>query len=166
MNMASPHVRTRSSGKTWLIFLWALLMMFTLAPRSSASLGGDLDSVHRDEMHVKGGLQVANEERYTIYEIRLSTGTSVREFISPAGIVFGLAWQGPIVPELQQFLGAYFQKYSEALQAQKSKYMDRKPLRIHLPDLVFETGGHMGSYYGRAYIPQSVPGEVKAEEIY
>jgi hypothetical protein len=148
------------------MFLWALLMMFALLPPASASLGGDLDSVRRDEMHVKGGLQVANEERYTIYEIRISTGTSVREFISPAGIVFGVAWEGPIVPELQPFLGTYFQKYSEAVQAQKSKYVSRRPLRIHLPDLVFETGGHVGSFYGRAYIPQNVPEEVRTEEIH
>lgn len=164
--MACPHVPTRSDGKRWLVFLWALLTIHALSPPASASLGGDLDSVHRDEMHVKGDLQVMNEQRYTIYEIRISTGTSVREFISPAGVVFGVAWEGPIVPELQQLLGAYFQKYSEAVQAQKSKYISRRPLRIHLPDLVFETGGHVGSYYGRAYVPQNVPEEVRTEEIH
>lgn len=165
-NMTTPLALTTFGQETPQIFLYALLMVCVLSLRASASLGGDVDSVQRDGQHVNGSERVTNAERYTIYEIKISTGTSVREFISPAGIVFGVAWEGPIVPELQQFLGAYFKKYSEAVQAQKSRYASRRPLHIHLPDLVFENGGHMGAYYGRAYIPQNVPEKVRTEEIY
>jgi hypothetical protein len=144
--------------------LQACLALSLSAP-ASASLGDNLDSAYRDVAYVKGSLQVVGTERYTICEIKVSTGTRVREFISPAGVVFAIAWEGPIVPELRQFLGSYFQKYSDALQAQKPRYLSRRPLYLHLPDLVFETGGRMGSYYGRAYIPQSMPEEVRAEEV-
>jgi hypothetical protein len=164
--MTTPLGRTKSDREALQVFLCALLMMCALSLCASASLGGDLDSVHRDGHHVNGGVRVTNTEHYTIYEIKISTGTRVREFISPFGDVFGVAWEGPVVPELQQFLGAYFQEYSDAMRTQKTTVFSRRPLHIHLSDLVLETGGHMGAYYGRAYIPQTVPSEVKVEEIH
>jgi hypothetical protein len=156
---------TSYKTQTLQVLLTTLFLIAGLSLRASASLGGDLASVHRDNTHVLGGLQVTAGDRYTTCEITISTGTHLREFVSPSGVVFGIAWDGPIVPELQQFLGAYFQSYLDAVRAQKSKAFSRRPLRIHLPDLVFETGGHMGSYYGRAYIQQTVPPDVAIAEI-
>jgi len=143
-----------------------VVLILGLSPSASASLGGDLQSVHQDMVHVNGSLRVTNVERYTIHEIRISTGTYVREFVSTEGFVFGVSWEGPIVPELQQFLGAHFQQYSVALHAEKSRFLSRRPLHIHLNDLVFENGGHVGAYSGRAYVPQALPLYVSITEIH
>jgi hypothetical protein len=81
----------------------------------------------------------------------------VREFVSPSGGVFAVSWEGRFIPEMKQILGTYFEKYSQAVQAATTTYAGRRPLSIHLPSLVIETGGHMGWYYGRAYLSQSLP---------
>jgi Protein of unknown function (DUF2844) len=149
------------------VVLATLLVVFGTNIFASASLGGDLGSVHRDSIHVNVIPQTTNAERYTIYEMRISTGTHVREFISPSGVVFGVAWQGPFVPELQQFLGAYYyREYSVAIQSQKSNPFSRKPVHLRLADLAFENGGRVGAFYGRAYIPQAIPPAVAIAEIH
>jgi hypothetical protein len=100
-----------------------------------------------------------------IFEIDGPTGTTVREFVRPDGMVFAIAWEGRFVPEMYQFLGSYFDKYSAAVKAETREYVGRRPLDIHLPDFVFQSNGHMGWYYGRAYLPQNVPKEARLEEI-
>ena len=164
--MRNLFVLTGVNGRTSLVVLHALLMVFALSLSASASLGGSTDSVEGDALHANGSLRVQDAGRYTIYEIKISSWTTVREFVSPAGVVFGVAWEGRFVPDLKQLLGTYFQNYSAAAQAEKSKSFGRRPLRMRLAGLVFETGGHMGSYYGRAYDPQIVPEKVAEQEIY
>ena len=149
----------------WSRLPWAILAILTLSAPASAELDGGLASVYRDTAQVNGRVLVTNADHYTIYEIKTSTGTTIREFVSPGGTVFGIAWAGRFLPDMNQFLGTYFDQYSAAVRAQTKKYVGRRPLEIHLPNLVFESSGHMGWYYGRAYIPQSVPKQVKAEEI-
>lgn len=164
--MRRPFLLTRYSAKVQLVISRTLLIMFVLSLPASASLGGRVDSVEGDNLHANGSLSIKDAGRYKVYEIKISTWTTVREFVSPAGIVFGVAWEGQFVPDLKQFLGTYFQDYSAATKAEKSKLFGRRPLHIRLPSLVFETGGHMGWYYGRAFDPQIVPEEVGEQEIY
>jgi len=123
-------------------------------------------SVYGDVQHVSGNVQAISSEHYSVYEVRIPTGTLVREFISPSGVVFAVAWQGPFVPELQQFLGAYFQKFKDALHTQKSPSFSRRSVSVRLNDLVFENSGHVGAFYGRAYLPQAVPQGVAIAEIH
>lgn len=123
-------------------------------------------SVYRDVDHVNGSVQTINSERYSVYEVRIPTGTIVREFISPSGVVFAVAWQGPFIPELQHFLGAYFQEYTDALRAHKSSSFSRRPVTLRLNDLVFENSGHVGAFFGRAYLPRAVPAGVGIAELY
>ena len=155
-------VLERQLVKTLLLFIAISL----LAPMASASLGSDLASIDRDVHHVSGDVQTISSGLYSVYEVRIPTGTLVREFISPSGVVFALAWQGPFVPEFQQFLGAYFQEYTEALHSWKSPSFSRRPVFLRLKDLVFENSGHVGAFYGRAYLPQAVPQGVAIAELY
>lgn len=164
--MRNSPLRVKCTARTWLVLLRTLVLIGGLSLPAFGSLGGGLDSPHRDSVHVSGSLRVAIGECYTVYEIRISSWAIIREFVSPAGIVFGVAWEGQFVPDLKQFLGSYFQEYSAAARGERSSYIGRRPLRIRKPNLVFESGGHLGSYYGRAYDPQNVPDTVKEEEIY
>jgi hypothetical protein len=157
-------MRHQLSGVQRLLIAVVFIRALFLTTAAPASLGNDLDSVYRDAAHASSGLQVTNAERYSIYELELSTGTRIREYISTEGVVFAVAWDGPFVPELQQFLGTNFQKYSDALHVQKSTYFSRRPVLIRLNDLVFENSGHVGAFHGRAYLPQALPqGSVIAE---
>jgi hypothetical protein len=130
-----------------------------------ASLGGDVNSVKVDSAHMKAQLQVQQKQAYAVHEIKDKNGITVREYVSPQGKVFGVAWQGPFLPDMQQVLGMYTQQYSAALKQDHIKNKGRHPLNIHQPGLVIETGGHMRAYYGRVYVPQMVPTAVAAGEI-
>ena len=41
----------------------------------------------------------------------------------------------------------------------------RRALRLALPDLVIESGGHMRAYRGRAYLPARVPDGVSTADL-
>jgi Protein of unknown function (DUF2844) len=138
-------------------FLVVMLALPTLA-----ELGGNVATVQADQEHMKGTRRVTSNAAYSIHEIQASTGTTVREFVSPAGTVFGVAWQGPWPPDLRQLLGQYFDQYAQAVQ---NKRAGRGPVSIHQEGLVVEAGGHMRSFYGRAYLPQMMPQGITSEVI-
>jgi len=131
---------------------------------SSAALGGDLSSVEADRIHMQAETKITQADAYTLHEMKAPAGTVVKEYVSPAGRVFAVAWHGLFLPEMQQILGAYFQQYSAALQAQPKHY-GRQPLNIQQPGLVVQASGHMRAYWGRAYVPEMLPQNVNADEI-
>jgi hypothetical protein len=163
--MKNPVRFMRFGGEIYLILLGTLSVLLVASVPASAELGGGVSSVYRDLEHTNGTIQVRNKQQYIIFEINGPTGTTVREFVSSDGTVFAIAWEGRFIPEMNQFLGTYFDQYSAAVKAQTRKYVGRRPLEIHLPNLVFESNGHMGWYYGRAYIPQTVPKQARVEDI-
>lgn len=141
------------------------ILVFTLSCTASAALGGDATSVQSDQARMKGSLQSVQKATYAVHEITAPTGTVVREYVSPTGKVFGVAWQGPFVPDLQQLLGSYFEQYSQAAKSARETHVGRRPLFIQQPGLVVQTGGHMRSYTGRAYVPEMLPQGVIADAI-
>jgi hypothetical protein len=151
-----PEIR-RMAG----IALLALALPFP-AP---ASLGGDMTTVQADQMHMQGTLRSTNTQTYTVHEIQAPNGVAVREFVSPAGKVFGVAWQGPAHPDLQQVLGTYFDQFTQAVQTERAHRSGHGPLVIQTPGLVVELGGHMRAFVGKVYVPQMMPAGVRAEEI-
>jgi hypothetical protein len=143
----------------------ALVMLGRTRP-AAASLGGDVSTVQADRVHMQGAIiQVTTTGPYTIHEMRAASGTSVREFVSPAGAVFGVAWQGPFMPDLRQVLGTYFDPYLRAAQAAQAKRQGHGPLLIHDPDFIVEQSGHPRAFFGRAYVPQLMPAGVLADVI-
>ena len=149
--------------------IWAAVTIGIILPLSvpaSASLGGDLDSVQTDLVRIKGALmRVNNSGAFTMHEMRASNGTTVREYVSASGKVFGVAWEGPILPDLRQVLGAYFGPYVEAAQAAQKKRVGHGPVRIEEPTFVVEQGGHPRAFTGRAYVPQLMPAGTGTEVI-
>jgi hypothetical protein len=137
-----------------------LVVMFALP--AVAELGGSLATIQADQEHMKGTRRVTSNAAYSVHEIQASTGTTVREFVSPAGTVFGVAWQGPWNPDLRQLLGQYFDQYAQAIQNKRAR---RGPVSIRQEGLVVEAGGHMRAFYGRAYLPQMLPQGVTSQVI-
>ena len=109
-----------------------------------------------------GGTSAAS---FTVTQTTYAAGTLVREYASTAGTVFGIAWNGPIMPNLPMLLGSYFTQYDSARVALRASQPGRGPISLDLPGLVVHSGGHMGGFSGQAYLPQSLPAGVTAADI-
>lgn len=143
-----------------------VLLVISFPFHANAALGGDATSIETDRAQMNGKLQVRPANAFTVHEIAGANRALVREYISPAGVVFGVGWQGQFMPDMQQLLGAYFDQYSQAVKDQKASYVGRRPLNIQLPGLVVQMSGHMRAFSGRAYIPEQVPQGVKVEDLW
>jgi hypothetical protein len=142
-------------------------LLFALPLPAMAVLGDNASSVLTDMAHMKGTLRSVDNGTYAIHEITSNTGTVVREFVSPAGVVFGVAWEGQFPPDLQQLLGPYYQQAKQATAAAaQQQHQRRGPVAIETPGLVMYEAGHMRSFHGEAYVPQLVPQGVQASEIH
>jgi hypothetical protein len=141
------------------------LLMLTLPLPALAALGGDVASVQEDQAKMKGTLKTTEAEAYTVHEISASANTVVKEYVSPAGKVFAITWHGQFIPNMQQLLGTYFDQYAQAAKAQRESHPGHRPLNIQQPGLVFQNGGHMRSYVGRAYVPDMVPQGVNVDAL-
>ena len=139
----------------------AASLLLGLSVPASASLGGASSSIEADSARMNASRQVAQHDSYAIHQIKAPQGTVINEYVSQDGRVFAVSWHGQFPPQMQQILGTYFQQYVTALQAQssqsQSKVYGHRPLNLQLPGLVVQTSGHMGSYSGRAYIPEMLP---------
>ncbi len=151
-----------SRKKATLVLLSALLL--TLPLPVMAVLGDSAASVLSDQVHMKGILRSVDNRAYVMHEITSTTGTVVREFVSPAGVVFGVAWEGQFPPDLQQLLGPYYQQAQRAAAEQSRR--GRAPVAIETPGLVMYETGHMRSFHGQAYVPQLLPQGVQGSEVH
>jgi hypothetical protein len=162
----------RSSIKLKMLVMAAVLTIAAAAVPARASLGGDAASIQADQIHLQGRRTMRTAGSYTVHEIQGPGGTVVREYISTGGMVFGVAWQGPWVPDMRQLLGSYFDQFAranqaqaQANQAQNGARMRRRPVLIDVPGLVVQIGGHPRAFAGRAYVPEMLPSGVGAENI-
>jgi hypothetical protein len=128
-----------------------------------AELGGNLNSVERDRARMKASITVRPMGRYTVNEMTSDSGSTVREFATPEGKIFAVAWQGPFHPDYQQLLGPYFAQLQQATGQQRPTR--RAPVMIETPGLVFQSFGHFRALAGRAYVPQMLPAGVGVEDI-
>ena len=145
--------------------LLSLLVVFGAAP-AFAALGGDASSVEADRVRAQGALlRIQRVDSHTVHEIQTATGTAIREYVSPSGTVFGVAWSGPVVPDLRQLLGAYFDVYRRAAARTRQSRRGRGPLAIDDGGLVVQASGHMRSFTGRAYVNRLVPSGVQPDAI-
>jgi hypothetical protein len=156
MNPESRHCLRRRAS------LAVLAAMTTLAGVSAnAALGGLEATVQADQQHMGATLRVLRPGPYTLHEMQTPTGTVVREYVSPEGMVFGVAWQGPAMPDLRQLLGSYFDRYVGVVAQRKAK----GPVVVEQPGLVVHSGGHMRAFVGHAYIPEALPQGVAPDSI-
>jgi hypothetical protein len=148
----------RNASRLWTLAS-AALMLFTLP--ASAALGGDATSVTNDQIRMQATLRSTKNQGYAMHELTSPSGT-VREYLTPQGKVFGIAWQGPFRPDFQQLLGTYFQQF---IDAGKNHRRGNGPLVLEQPGLVVYSGGYMRAFFGKAYVPDMLPQGVTADAI-
>ncbi|MBV8665272.1 MAG: DUF2844 domain-containing protein [Burkholderiaceae bacterium] len=141
-----------------------LIAALILAPLPAfASLGGNLSSVNSDQENMKAQSRVTRTAaRYSIHESLTPAGTTVREYTSESGTVFGVAWMGPVPPDLRQILGTYFAVYTNAKNVRRAGH---RHLLVQQADLVVRSHGHLRAFSGSAYLSNSLPQGVSANDI-
>jgi hypothetical protein len=105
---------------------------------------------------------------FTVRQTTLGTGTLVREYLTPGGVVFGVAWQGPFLPSLADIFGdAYYQQYVAGAQTARAARggIARGPMVVDQGGLVVHSGGHPGGFVGNAYVPALLPAGVSPADI-
>ena len=137
------------------------------APRfASAALGGDASTIDADRIRMQGALlRIARTDTFTVHEVQSATGTAIREYVSPSGTVFAVAWQGPWMPNLRQLLGAYFERFQRGADAARRRSRGRGPLRIDDGEIVVQVMGHARAFSGVVTVPRLVPNGVRADAI-
>jgi hypothetical protein len=146
-----------ASGKAMHVLGWltaGVLASQVLSLPAMAALGGDATSVEADRVHMKAQVQASTATGYTVNVIQTDNNTTVREYVSDAGKVFAVSWNGPLLPDLQQILGTYYTDY----QAQaNTPHIGHRHLTIDRTDLVVHSNGRMRAFYGHAYVPALLP---------
>lgn len=146
----------------------SLLAGEAIAP-ARAGLGDTAASVQSDRVSMKGQLRARSEAGYSVEEITAASGTVVREYVSPAGVVFAIGWYGPAMPNLQQTFAGYFTQFQAAVQArraQQPRLRGHNHLEIHTPSLVVHAFGHMRQYFGVAYVPALMPANLSVSDLH
>jgi len=142
-------------------------LSLSLAPTAVfASLGGALPSIESDRAHMKSALvRIARVDGYTVHETLSPTGTTVREYISADGIVFGVSWDGQFPPDFRQLLGNYFDQYRNAVQTTTRARKARGRMAINQAGFVVRTAAHTRSFSGIAYAPNLLPAGVSPSVV-
>jgi len=131
-------------------------------PMALATLGGDATSIDADRARVQAVAgAISQSAGYSVRQLTLPTGTVVREYLSEAGKVFAVSWQGRAAPDLRVLLGDYFASYAAGAGGRHSRHH----LAIEQPDLVVHAGGHMRALTGRAYVPSLLPPGFSVDHI-
>ena len=143
-----------------------ILMVFLMLILGSfpawAALGGDVSSVNSDVSAIGGQHSLVAKTGFTLHQITTSDGSVVNEFVSPAGVVFGVSWQGHFVPNLQQLLGSYA---TNLRQGQRTQVMPRHAVTIQGDNFMLTSFGHGRSFRGRAFVPGLVPPSLTPEVV-
>lgn len=153
------------AGRSCLFGLVLLALTMAVPGRLFAALGENVASVQSDQVHMQASLKTIQAATHVVHELRSPNGSVVREYVSPAGTVFAVAWQGPWLPDMRRLLGSHFDEYERAMQAQNGGRVGRRPIRVELPGLVVQTTGHPRAFAGHAFVPEMMPQGVKAEDI-
>lgn len=152
----------KSPPRASLLIIVAVVALGSTAP-AMAVLGGDVSSVEADRASLKGALAHFSTVRgYDVHEITTEAGVHVREYLAD-GKVFAVSWQGPVIPDLRQMLGAYYASYAKGASAPHPG--GHRYLRVEEPGLVVESSGRMRAFYGRAWDPALLPPNFSAADI-
>lgn len=94
-------------------------------------------------------------------------GTHFNEYVAPrSGEIFAYVWQGPTPPDLDALLGRYAAAWRSGAAALHASGRDGlHAARVDTPTVVVESGGHMRSYIGRAWLPAALPAGVTEGDL-
>ena len=107
----------------------------------------------------------SNQNGYAVHETVADNGTRVQEFVSPAGLVFAVAWQGPVLPDLSLLLGRFHASYRLETEQKRLAGLRGGPVAIARDGLVLRSNGRMRQFFGHAYAPALVPAGLNIQDV-
>lgn len=159
--MSKTHERGESLRRISLSVL--LILVLAQAP-AWAVLGQTEASVTTDQQRMRSEDRVQEFANYKMHELTTTNGPTVREYVTPQGTVFGVAWQGRFMPNANQLLGTYVNNLQNATPAQ-TQIRNRRGITVKTSDFVYSNFCRMQMCTGRAYVPALVPSNVSAEVV-
>ncbi len=143
----------------------SVLLILVLAQIPAwAVLGQTEASVTTDQQRMKTEDRVQTFASYKVHQLTTTNGPTVREYVSPQGVVFGVAWQGRFMPNVNQLLGTYVENLQTAT-ADQTHIQRRRGITVKTGDFVYSNFCHLQNCTGRAYVPAFVPSSVSAEVV-
>jgi hypothetical protein len=134
---------------------------------ATATLGERADSIAGDAMRLAAGRSSASSGSTTVQSLKLSDGSTIRQFVGIDGRVYAVAWNTRAKPRLDQLLGTHFVTYAEAgRRAMRLRAGVMHNAVVQQGDLVVESSAHLNAHVGRAYLRSLLPsGTVAANAI-
>jgi Protein of unknown function (DUF2844) len=162
--MCDPDIDRRH--RWWPAAALAFGLAISAAP-ARATLGEAPASIRADADRLGATLQARSQAlrvgtAIQVQTMTLADGSTIRQYVSPAGRVFAIGWTMHYKPRLDQLLGSYFAPYVRA----SREAMHRRPGVVHnavieTGDLVVESTAHLNAFVGRAVLRSMVTaGEV------
>ncbi|WP_420264387.1 DUF2844 domain-containing protein [Candidatus Magnetominusculus dajiuhuensis] len=167
--MSADGISGSLAMRRFALFIVFAILAAVLLPsrRVNAAIGGSIDSVESDRKALSATNPSVPQmvfDGYTVAEIN-SGASAIREYISPDGVVFGVAWNGPVHPDVTPLLGSYDDEYVNALR-QTPRVHGKRHSRVKTASgLIVERWGHMRSVKGRAYVPELIPSGASVDNI-
>lgn len=150
-------------------FLLPLLIGSMIPLSAWATLGENSASIMSDQIALKAtptqdlqssDLEKASVNDYQIQSLTTATGIVVKQY-TYNGKVFAIIWNGKKVPDQNQLLGKYF----PAFQTSSPSYKSLTVRKVQNSDFISSTGGWMGHYAGKAFIPSLAPAGVTLDSL-
>lgn len=147
------HNRGLKQSAATLTLLW---FAFIWNSAAIAALGAHASTINSEKAQARAQVQSFKMPDHMRYELVLPNGGSVHEFANAAGDIFAVTWSGPGKPDLRTLLGGHFGRLQEASGVGRARML-RQPAQVNRADIQIQTGGHMGYFWGVAYLPSLAP---------
>ena len=146
-------------SRTHSLQLVTALALLVVAPECLAALGGDASALATQQNLLATPITVTRTKLFSVHALTTSSGVHIRQYADASGLVFAVAWDGPVLPDLEALLGASFGAYQDG-QRQRAR-----GVHILTPALVVESTGMMRAFVGKALLPERLPENVSARDI-
>lgn len=159
----------RSAGGSvpapWILAVACGLLVY--AHEAQAVLGAAQDTVQADQIRFKGMRRQHADGQMTTHEISLADGSSIKEYVNAAGVVFAVSWRTRLKPNLEALLGAQYvaAPATAAASAPLGVTSMKREQVLRRPELVLRQAGRVNAFAGLAYVPTLVPFGVDADAL-
>jgi hypothetical protein len=153
-------LKTMMLGAT--LFPLASYAMLGGAPSAGASSSAMVLRATSHSVAAAGTAETTATAPYTLRESRDANAVTIREYVLPNNVVFAVAWEGPIRPDMTALLGSYFPNY---VAAGESRARGTGPMFESNGDFHIESAGRLGHFFGMAYLPRLMPANVRPADL-
>jgi hypothetical protein len=163
-------IRGTTMGRTLVLAVIALLW----APTLHAGLAEGEETVTRDQSQLNCKLhEITDLGSYKLHILHRDDGSIINEYVG-AGKIFAVTWSGGRNhPDLSNLLGLHYKEYQAAnplvpshARGTGARGRTGNGRRVvPTENIVVETGGHLGSVQGRAWVAKLIPARVNLSDI-